>query len=149
MIVKMHRMIWLKIGGRRLHLFKLLGAVFGWAAALKLFESAYLIFLEVSKLKAAMVTASLVQEFYGWSMDSVSLVEGVVAYNVSLQDVLGVMAAPVANLLFWFGVVFVAIMVYRSGIVFFPIEEYDQQVQEHHRHLIKHAVKHHKKKKKK
>ncbi len=142
-------MIWLKFGGQTLHLLKLLGAIFGWAAGFKLAESVYLVFVEISKVKAAMANPELVAKFYGWSIDSASYAQGVQAYSFSsLQDYAGVMAGPVASVLFWMGALVVAMMVYRSSSVFLPVEEYENKMAEHHKKLIAHAVAHAKKGKK-
>ncbi|MBI5229441.1 hypothetical protein HY991_04980 [Candidatus Micrarchaeota archaeon] len=59
----------------------------------------------------------------------------------TMEDALGVMMGPLADLLFWCGVLLIAFAIYQSGKIIFPIEEYEQRVAEHHRKLIEKAVK--------
>ncbi len=128
----MHRIIWLKIGGRRVHLIKLAGAFLMLWAVLKVAEAAYLIFVTVQKSIYAQIKPDLVPQLFGWAIAS--------PYGFSSEDVLGVMLGPVANFLFWLGVAVVVLMFYQSGKILFPIEEYEQKVREHHKKLIERAV---------
>ena len=145
----MHRMIWLKFGGRTLHLLKLAGALFSFMAVFKVAEASYQVFVEASKLKAAMANPDLIPQFYQWTIDSVSYTRGAVAYSVSSpQDIVGIMTGPFANMLFWLGIAVVAIMIYQAGRVILPLEEYEEKISEHHRNLIAKAVAHAKKAKK-
>ncbi|MBI4360253.1 hypothetical protein HY572_00590 [Candidatus Micrarchaeota archaeon] len=139
----LHRVMWLKIGGRRLHLLKTAGAFFVFASVLKLAESLYQLFVQVEKARAALIDPTLVPQLFGWSIDS--SFGGF--YTFTYEDFLGVMLGPAATFLFWFGVAVVAVMVYQSGKVIVPLEEYDQRIVEHHKTLIQKAVEHHKKKK--
>ena len=136
----MHRILWFKIGGRRMHLLKLAGAFFVLAAILKVAEAAYDIFLVVDKINTATARPELIQQLFTWSMGAPYLFSG--------EDVLGVLLGPVASFLFWLGMAVVALMIYQSGKIVFPIEEYETQVGEHHRALIEKATKHYAYKKK-
>ncbi len=138
----LHKVVWLKVGGKRLHLLKVAGAFFVFAAVLKLAQSLYDVFVTVEKARAALLRPELVPQLFGWSIDSNALV-----YSFSYEDFLGVMLGPVAVFLFWFGMAVVALMIYNAGKIIVPLEEYDSQVAEHHRSLIQKAVEHHKKKK--
>jgi len=128
----MHRVIWLRFGGRRLHLVKLAGAFFILWAVLKVAEAAYLIFVTVQKSIYAQGRPDLVPQLFGWAIAA--------PYGFSGEDLLGVILGPVANFLFWLAVAVVALMFYQSGRILFPIEEYEQSVREHHRRLIEKAV---------
>jgi len=133
----MHRIIWLKIGGKRLHLVKLAGAFFITAAVLMVAEAAYNIFVTVQKATYAYLNPALIPQLFGWAIGAnPSSLGG----SFTTQDVLGVLLGPIAAFLFWLGVLMVAIMVYQSGKVVLPIEEYEQNISEHHRQLIAKAI---------
>ncbi|MFH1780104.1 MAG: hypothetical protein ABH803_03085 [Candidatus Micrarchaeota archaeon] len=136
-----HRIFWLRIGGKNLHLLKLVGAFFTLGAVLKVAESAYNIFVTVEKARAAMLNPQLVGQLFGWSINS-----DFVSSTFTNEDFLGVMLGPVATFLFWLGIAFVAFVIYQSGRVIVPIEEYEQKVSTHHQNLIKKVLAHTKKK---
>lgn len=138
----LHKVVWLKIGGKRLHLLKVAGSFFVFAAVLMLAQSLYDVFVTVEKARAALLRPELVPQLFGWSINSNALV-----YSFSHEDFLGVLLGPVAVFLFWFGMAVVALMIYNAGKVIVPLEEFDDRVAEHHRTLIQKAVEHHKKKK--
>lgn len=135
----MHRIFWFKVGGTRLHLLKLAGALFLAGALLKTFEAAYSLFVTASKAAYVQAVSSgnseAIIEHFGWS---------IVPFSFSTQDLVGVMMGPLANFVFWLGLATVALMVYQSGKFFFPVEEYEQKIAEHHEKLIRKAVEHHK-----
>ncbi len=133
----MHRIIWFKVGGRRLHLLKLAGAFVLLAAIAKVAEAAYWIFVTVEKITYASVRPDAIPQLFGWSMGA--------PYFFSNEDVLGVLLGPIAAFLFWLALVVVGLMIYQSGKVVFPIEEYEQRVSEYHKELIRRAVSAHKK----
>jgi len=136
----MHRIIWLKIGGKKLHLIKLAGAFFITAAVLKVAESAYQIFVTVQKATYAYLNPALIPQLFGWAIGAnPSMLGG----SFTTQDVLGVLLGPVATFLFWLGMLMAAIMVYQSGKIVLPIEEYEQNLSEHHKRLIQNAVQSH------
>ncbi|MCX6767321.1 MAG: hypothetical protein NTY90_01130 [Candidatus Micrarchaeota archaeon] len=128
----MHRVIWLKIGSRRVHLVKLAGAFLVLWAVLKVAEAAYLIFVTAQKSVFAQARPDLVPQLFGWAIAA--------PYGFSNEDLLGVMLGPVAGFLFWLGVAVVALMFYQSGRIIFPVEEYEEKVREHHKRLIQRAV---------
>jgi len=128
----MHRVIWFGIGGRRIHLLKLVGSFLLLWAVLKVAESAYQIFVTIQKSIYAQLRPELIPQLFGWSIAA--------PYSFSSEDMLGVILGPVAGFVFWLAVALVALMIYQSGRVVFPIEEYEQNVREHHRRLIEKAV---------
>ena len=124
----MHKVVWLRIGGKRFHLLKLAGSFFVFAFVLKALEAAYEIFVTVNKAIFAQAKPDLIGQLFGWSIAA--------PYAFSSEDVLGVLLGPVANFLFWLGLSVVALIVYQSGKVLVPVEEWEQKVSEHHKHLI-------------
>ncbi len=127
----MHRVLWFRVGGRRFHLLKLAGAFFVFAFILKSLESAYQIFVTVNKAIYATAKPDLIGQLFGWSIAA--------PYNFSSEDLLGVLLGPVANFLFWLGLAVVAMIIYQSGKVIVPIEEWAQDVSAHQKHLISKA----------
>ncbi len=134
--------MWFRVGGQTLHLLKLFGIFLLAAALLKVGESSYDIFLTASKAEAAQYNPDKIAYLFGWSVGGTSPE----AKEFEFQDYVGVMMAPLANFFFWLGVATFALMLYQSGKIIFPIEEFEQRVSEHHRHLIKRAVDAHKRK---
>ncbi|MEK6924050.1 MAG: hypothetical protein AABW54_02330 [Candidatus Micrarchaeota archaeon] len=121
-------MIWLKLGGRNFHLIKLAGSFFVFAFILKALEAAYEIFVTANKALFAYKNPTVVAQFFGWSINA--------PVKFTSEDVLGVLLGPVANFLLWLALAVVALIVYRSGRVILPLEEFEQKISEHHKMLI-------------
>lgn len=137
----MYRILWFKIGGQRVHLLKLAGAFLIASALLKVAEASYNIFMTSYKIVYAQTNAphdpSIIHQLFGWGIAA--------PYNFSNEDIVGVMMGPLAAFVFWLGVATVALIIYQSGKVVFPVEEYDERISRHHRNLIAKAVTAHKK----
>lgn len=127
-VLRMHRVLWFRVGGRRFHLLRLAGSFFVFAFVLKALEAAYQIFVTVNKAIYATAKPELIGQLFGWSIAA--------PYSFSSEDLLGVLLGPVANFLFWLGLSVIAMIVYQSGKVIVPIEEWAQDVNEHSRHMI-------------
>ncbi len=132
----MYRVLWFKIGGQRIHLLKLAGAFLIATALLKVAEAAYNMFVVASKVAYAQMDSRLIPQLFGWAISP---------YEFSSQDAIGVMMGPFATFFFWLGIATLAAMIYQSGKIVFPIEEYEQKISSHHRELIRKAVSAHKK----
>ncbi len=130
----MRRIVWFKIGGKNLHLLKLAGSFFVFAAVLMVAFSAYKIFVTVDKANYAQLRPEAVTQLFGWGIGA--------PYYFGSEDVLGVLLQPIAEFLFWLGTAVIALMIYQSGKVVFPVEEYEQRISEHHKNLIRKAVEH-------
>ncbi len=128
--------MWFKIGGQTLHLLKLLGVFILAASLLKVGESSYGIFIQASKAEIATNYPDKIPLLFGWSLGGV----GPDGKEFEFQDYVGVMMGPLANFFIWLGLATLGLMIYQSGKIIFPIEEYEQKVQEHHRSLIRKAV---------
>ena len=131
----LHKVVWMKIGGRQLHLVKAAGAFFIFASVLKLAQSLYELLGGVDVVKTLLSR--------GWILGPHQVV-----LPFTNEDALALLLGPTATFLFWVGVTFVAILIYQSGKVIMPVEEYEARIFEHHRRLIQRAVEHHKKSKK-
>lgn len=140
--------MWFKIGGQTLHLLKLLGIFILAASLLKVGDSSYNIFLTASKAQAAMDNPDRISYLFGWSIGGQSPEGGPCSTtcikNFELQDAIGVMMGPLANFFFWLGLATLGLMIYQSGKIIFPIEEFEQKITEHHKNLIRRAVEAHK-----
>ncbi len=128
----LHKVVWMKIGGRQLHLIKAAGAFFVFAAVLKLAQSLYELLGTVDVVKTLLSR--------GWVLGPHQIV-----LPFANEDALGLLLGPTATFLFWVGIAFVALLIYQSGKVILPVEEYESKVAEHHRRLIQKAVEHHRK----
>lgn len=127
----MERVFWLKVGKRNLHLLKLVGAFFLFASILMVGQATYNIFVQANKINYVIGSPSQIPALFGWSM-------GAPAAFLS-EDIIGALLEPIAAFLFWIGVAIIALMIYQSGKVVFPVEE--SEISEHHRRLIQQAVK--------
>ncbi len=127
----MHRIIWLSVGGRRFHLLKLSGAFFLFAFVLKALEAAYMVFVTVNKAIYAQARPELIVQLFGWSISA--------PYNFTGEDVVGVVMGPIAAFLFWLALATAALIVYQTGKIVVPLEEYEKDIPEHHRKLIRMA----------
>ncbi|MFH0971458.1 MAG: hypothetical protein V1835_02720 [Candidatus Micrarchaeota archaeon] len=139
----MRRIMWFKIGGQTIHLLKLLGLFILAASLLKVGDSSYGIFVTASKAEAAQFNSDKIVPLFGWSIGGASPD----TKEFEFQDYVGVMMGPLANFFFWLGMATFALMLYQSGKIVFPVEEFEQQISEHHRNLIRKAVEVHKPKK--
>ncbi|MFH1257332.1 MAG: hypothetical protein ABIG96_04245 [Candidatus Micrarchaeota archaeon] len=140
----MRRIMWFKIGGQTIHLLKLFGIFILAASLLKVGESSYGMFVTASKAEAAQYNPAKVIELFGWSIGG----DSPDAKIFEFQDFVGVMMGPLASFFFWLGAATLGLMIYQSGKIIFPVEEFEQQISEHHRGLIRKAVETHKGRKK-
>ncbi len=138
----MRRIMWFKIGGQTVHLLKLLGIFVLVASLFMVGSSSYNIFLTASKAEAAQYNSEKIDTLFGWSVGGAPGEK-----EFEFQDFVGVMMAPLANFFFWLGIATLALMLYQSGKIIFPVEEFEQRISDHHSNLIKKAVDAHRKRK--
>lgn len=138
----MHKMFWLTVGQQRLHVLKLAGSFFIAGCLLKVMESSYQIFLTVQKAIIAQSNPNFIVSLFGWAMGP-SYGHWIPTFTT--EDFIGVLLGPIATLMFWMGILCIAAMIYNSGKVFFPVEEYESNMPAHpHRDkMIQAAVKYH------
>ncbi len=122
----MHRVFWLTVSGRRMHLLKLAGAFFVLFSVLMVANAAYGVFVTVDKVNAATLNPKLSEQLFGWALSAGR-------NDFSSEDALGIILAPIAWFMFWLGIAVVSLIVYQSGKLVVPIEEYDQALGERHR----------------
>jgi hypothetical protein len=106
----MHRVIFLRVGSRKLHLLKLMGACLFFSSALYFLNNIYRIFETSDKLMIYTRTPSLAEAagFYG---------------GISVSDIIGVLMEPVAQALLWLVFFTAGFVIYRAGYFILPLEE--------------------------
>src|SRR3989344_5294078 len=109
----MHRIFWLSISGKRMHLLKLAGAFFVLFSILMVAHAAYNVFVTVDKINTATLNPQLSEQLFGWALSAGR-------NEFSSEDALGIMLAPIAWFMFWLGIAVVSLIVYQSGKVVFP-----------------------------
>lgn len=130
----LHKVLWLSISGKRMHLLKLAGAFFVLFSILMVANAAYNVFVTVDKINAAILQPQLTEQLFGWALSAGRI-------EFSSEDALGIMLAPIAWFMFWLGVAVVSLIVYQSGKVLVPIEEYEQTLTDEHRRAFHSMVK--------
>lgn len=113
---------------------KLAGAFFVLFSVLMVANAAYNVFVTVDKVNAATLNPKLSEQLFGWALSSGRI-------EFSSEDALGIILAPIAWFMFWLGVAVMSLIVYQSGKVVVPIEEYEQTFGERHRKAFHAMVK--------
>ncbi|MFH1056361.1 MAG: hypothetical protein V1717_01025 [Candidatus Micrarchaeota archaeon] len=124
--MSLHRIFWLSVSGKRMHLLKLAGAFFVLFAVLMVANSAYNVFVTVDKIQTAVLEPKMSQQLFGWALSATK-------NEFSSEDALGILLAPIAWFMFWLGVAVMSLIIYQSGKVVVPIEEYEQNLGERHK----------------
>ncbi|MEM4255571.1 MAG: hypothetical protein QXR53_04575 [Candidatus Norongarragalinales archaeon] len=131
--MSMHRIFWLSISGKRMHLLKLAGAFFVLFSVLMVANAAYNVFVTVDKINTATLNPKLSEQLFGWALSAGRS-------EFSSEDALGILLAPIAWFMFWLGLAVMSLIVYQSGKVIVPIEEYEQTLGERHRQAFQSMV---------
>jgi len=119
----MHRIMIMRIGGRRLHLLKLAGAFVIFWAALMLLSSVYQMFWVAQIVQSANAGT---YEAVTMELNGVLVTKPIVAGDGSTQA--GLMLPPIASIMFWSALLLVGGMVYKAGGLVLPIDEQMQDV---------------------
>src|SRR3989344_1177603 len=115
----MHRIFWLSISGKRMHLLKLAGAFFVLFSVLMVANAAYSVFVPADKINAATTNPKLSEQLFGWALSA-----GRSEFSSEV----------------WLGTAVLSLIVYQSGKVIVPIEEYEQTLGERHRRAFHNMV---------
>ncbi|HLC45689.1 MAG TPA: hypothetical protein VJI67_02345 [archaeon] len=129
----MHRVVFLKVGGRNLHLLKLLGALLVFVAFLKVLSGAADVFESTSSINAVndcLASAELeqkavCQEQAAYFFGPGPAVPRLSQESLSLKQVTTIASGPLVSMLWWFAILVFGLMLYKAGRVFVPIEEQD------------------------
>jgi hypothetical protein len=112
----MHRIIFLRLGSRKLHLLKLIGACIFFASALLFLHHVY----RMSN------TADVMLEL---ARNSVQAEAAGYPGGVGVSDILGVLMEPAAQALIWLAVFIAGFVVYQAGNFIIPVEEDVRELQ--------------------
>ena len=108
----MHRVIFLKVGGQRLHLLKMLGALVLVGSALGVLGTVASMFRLIVQIELAQGSGVLAMQVFGLTPEA-----------LTGDIILGLFMVPSAWFMFWLALFIVGAMVYRSGSLVIPIEE--------------------------
>jgi hypothetical protein len=111
----MHRVILLKIGGKRLHLLKIAGALVLSGAALGVLATVAEVFRIIKQVELSKSNAALALEAFNLPSSA-----------LSNDVVLGLLMQPIAFFMLWLALFVAGAMVYRSGNLVLPIEEEEE-----------------------
>jgi len=108
----MHRIILLRVGGKRLHLLKMTGALVVVGSALGVLGTISTMFRLIKQIELAQLNTQLAIQTFGLTANAIT------------SDIaLGLFMAPSAWFMFWLALFIMGAMIYRSGNVIVPIEE--------------------------
>ena len=116
----MHRMVTLKIGGKRFYLLKLIGAFIAFGAALMLLSSVY----QMTGV-ASMIDAANQGEVV--TLDTLGIGHTLEANDVNTQ--MGLFLIPAAGIMFWAAILIIGTVVYKTGSIIVPVEEQIRQTE--------------------
>ena len=119
----MHRVMIMKIGGKRLHLLKLAGAFIVFWAALMLLSSVYQMFWVAQVVQSANAGN---YESIMLNLNSMLVSKPIVAGDGNMQA--GLMLPSIANVMFWAAILLLGGMVYKAGAIVLPIDEQMQDL---------------------
>jgi hypothetical protein len=113
----MHRVILLKVGGAKVHLLKVVGALLVCGGALGVLSAIAELFRTIKQVELAATAPALAEQVFG-------LTQAALTSDV----ILGLLTGPAAFFMIWLAVFVAGAMVYRSGSVILPIEEDSEDV---------------------
>jgi len=114
----MHRIVIMKIGGKKLHLLKLAGAFLVFWAALMLLSSVYQMFWVAQIVQSANAGN---YETITLNLNGMTVTEPIRPGDGNMQA--GLLLPPIASIMFWSALLLLGGMVYKTGGVILPIEE--------------------------
>ena len=108
----MHRVILLRIGGQKLHLLKMTGALVLVGAGLGVLGTVSSMFRMIKQVELAQINSQIAVQVFGLTADA-----------MSGDLILGMFMEPSALFMFWLALFMIGAMIYRSGSIVIPIEE--------------------------
>ena len=108
----MHRVIFLRIGGKRLHLLKMVGSLVLVGAAMGVLGTIAGLFRLIKQLELAQTNAQVAMQIFGLMPEA-----------LTSDIMLGFFMEPSAGFMFWLALFIVGAMIYRSGSIVIPIDE--------------------------
>jgi hypothetical protein len=119
----MHRIVLLRIGGKKLHLLKLVGSFTLFGAALGSLDALSQVFLRAEQISIAQANPE-------FAINVLGITTARLVGERGTGFILGFLMQPLAAFMFWLALFLVGAMVYRTGGFIVPIEEDIETVQE-------------------
>ena len=108
----MHRVIFLRVGGKKLHLLKMMGALIVVGSAMGVLGIVAELFRLIKQLGLAKTNSQIALQVFGLMPEALT------------NDIaLGFFMGPSAWFMFWLALFIAGAMIYRSGSIVLPIEE--------------------------
>jgi hypothetical protein len=114
----MHRIMIMKIGGKRLHLLKLAGAFLVFWAALMLLSSVFQMLWVANIIEKANAGE---YEPVTVDLNGMTITKPIVAGDGNTQA--GLMLPSIAGVMFWSVLLLAGVMVYKAGAIILPVDE--------------------------
>jgi len=114
----MHRIMIMKIGGKRLHLLKLTGAFIVFWAALMLLSSVYQMFWVAQVIQSANAGN---YETIVLNLNGMMVTKPLLPGDGNTQA--GLLLPPIASVMFWSALLLLGGIVYKAGGIVLPIDE--------------------------
>ena len=108
----MHRVMLIRIGGRKLHLLKMVGALVLAGAALGVISTVAELFRIIKQFQLAQTNSALSMQVFGLLPEA-----------LTSDVVVGFFMQPSAWFMLWLALFIIGVMIYRSGSLVVPIEE--------------------------
>ncbi len=118
----MEEKIMLRIGSRKLHLVKLIGAFVVLGSALMLLSDIYQL-MSIASVMGGPAGQSVTLNFYGLTMQET-------LGNLDAGAKAGLVLLPLARVMFWAAVVALGTVIYKSGGITLPIREKLKKISE-------------------
>lgn len=108
----MHRVILLRVGGKKFHLLKMTGALVLVGAALGVLGTIASLFKIIKQIELAQINSEIAIQVFGLLPEA-----------ITGDVILGLVMIPSAWFMFWLAAFIIGAMIYRSGNLVLPIEE--------------------------
>ncbi|MFA4907114.1 MAG: hypothetical protein WC602_02490 [archaeon] len=128
-MIRLKRIFFLRIGGKNLHLLKLIGAFVLFAALLMFFQAGAGMFNSWDALKAYPACIGGVQSQFDFEGCRTALYYNTGLFpsagqaELSSRQVWFALLGPIAQVLFWAALFIFGIILYKTGRIILPIEE--------------------------
>ena len=125
----MRRIIFLKVGGKQLHLPKLIGALIIFGALFEIMYAAAALFEatdSISSVNACLSSATNISEVSVCQMQAKNALNIFPRFNqtaLNSRQIFMPLAKPMVGILFWLAVFVFGILLYKTGKVYLPLEE--------------------------
>ena len=114
----MHRAVTFKIGGRKLHLVRVIAAFIILASAIMLLSD---VFKMMQVAEIIQLANRGIPQVVTLDLRGITVTKVMEPYDANLQT--GMVLVPIAGILFWSAVIIAGNVLYRAGDILLPIDE--------------------------